>query len=1121
MKGIFKAIYNAITQSKKDLSAKSEGSEKVAEKLPSLVENQQVDRCRRILSYWLDFELFDVPEVPSANEKDLMSLTRDDFIETWQKKQPFLYQQERMELTEDSRLLVMFQCHWAGYLIEEDERSPNFKVPRTYLVAQAFIPTWHDESKQFVWCRSEEDQDLTVNLAVIRTLIRRCPPNAAKNMTLPEWVEARLESIETILEKQLQTSSVELFTTDSLYKCLNKINRELSVEFWPDEQSKQMLREQAQPMETQFAKQKSDYDKDKLISSKDGRVTFRWRFSYYPDGNEQQQLGPFFVDDLKHILSQLDKKEREGLSKPLQSYLLGNFEQKLLPEANGNGELYRGLTNRALNGRWPENPRFGLSMLQTVAVNVAKDVEENPVVAVNGPPGTGKTTLLKDVIADRFVTRTIKLLAMSEDKDWVSKAETSEWIMSQSMLVASSNNKAVENISKELPSMSNIHKEFADDICHFREVAPNGDWGLFCAVLGNSSNRKKFKVLLKNLKNHLKYGRDIFGLRLFVFNLKKGQGTSAKAVAMFLENLVNFRRILLLIADINQCHASKKYQGFFDAWKNSLEKLEKEDLSIEDVVNKWQQMTAEQYETALSAFEAFKKQWFARKLGDHHFQNKLKNVQEEFLGAKGQVSELFKAVNNGEFSNIGLDALGHLMNSDAYECLSDEDQAEAERRIHLSSPLGCEKLNHARSKMFIAALRLNEVLIEDVASQFEQYWDDLDQLIDGRLESNERVAHHQELWSVLFLFFPVVSTSLSSVENQFRQMQKKSGFGLVMVDESGQAVNYHVAGLLQRCRQAILVGDPIQLEPVVTLPGSLDRSLARDFLAISTEANVHTWEDDYLVSQSSAQIVADNAGRYMANIGQRKVGIPLLVHRRCSEPMFSIANKIAYDNRMILASGEYTWQAIQSGWIHVEEAAEDIKCQGYINNTEAKKAIELVQFLATHHPDMTKGGVYIITPFTLMKKEIASQWRVMAKNTQNHPWMIGAYGSEYTGEDVAKFANSNIGTVHTFQGKEASTVIICSAASRVRQKGGGITWVNSKPNLLNVAVTRSKHHLFVIGNVADWEDGTLSSELQGNGMQVYSGLESFKSQSASSFSENCTLEPQRGCKSIVSEFDFG
>ena len=60
-------------------------------------------------------------------------------------------------------------------------------------------------------------------------------------------------------------------------------------------------------------------------------------------------------------------------------------------------------------------------------------------------------------------------------------------------------------------------------------------------------------------------------------------------------------------------------------------------------------------------------------------------------------------------------------------------------------------------------------------------------------------------------------------------------------------------------------------------------------------------------------------------------------------------------------------------------------------------------------------------------------------------------------------AFTQIGTVHTFQGKEAHTVFFVPGLDDT--KTGAIQWLTSKPNILNVAVTRAKDRFIIIGDV--------------------------------------------------------
>ena len=64
------------------------------------------------------------------------------------------------------------------------------------------------------------------------------------------------------------------------------------------------------------------------------------------------------------------------------------------------------------------------------------------------------------------------------------------------MLIASSNNKAVENVSAELPALGAVAHDAAD-LRYFKPLADgllrSESWGAIAAVLGNSANRSAFK----------------------------------------------------------------------------------------------------------------------------------------------------------------------------------------------------------------------------------------------------------------------------------------------------------------------------------------------------------------------------------------------------------------------------------------------------------------------------------------------------------------------------------------------------------------------------------------------------------------------------------------------------
>lgn len=277
--------------------------------------------------------------------------------------------------------------------------------------------------------------------------------------------------------------------------------------------------------------------------------------------------------------------------------------------------------------------------------------------------------------------------------------------------------------------------------------------------------------------------------------------------------------------------------------------------------------------------------------------------------------------------------------------------------------------------------------------------------------------------------------------------------GWLVVDEAGQALPQAALGAIMRTQRSVIVGDPLQIEPVVPLPQNLTENICKSF---------GVDPDIYNAPSASVQTMADACSRFYTHIqdfsGERTVGMPLLVHRRCSEPMFSISNQIAYANKMVQA--KLPKESIiktclgNSCWIDIKGKSNNKWCPE--EGDEVLKLLEKLKDSCTELPDL-----YIITPFVI----VAENLRNIIKNSHVFDkWDC----------DVNSWVYDHVGTIHTVQGREAEAVIFVLGAPDISQKGAR-TWAGNRPNLINVAVSRAKECIYIIGNRTLWKKAGLFS----------------------------------------------
>ena len=837
----------------------------------------------------------------------------------------------------------------------------------------------------------------------------------------------------------------------------------------------------------------------------------------------------FFLDDLQLVLHHIERlKDNDKVLSYINSLNQDIEHYDLLKDTD---QMRKWYNPKVLPyGRWPS--KFNLSFMQQIAVNIAK---ENPkdIFSVNGPPGTGKTTLLKDIIANNIVERAAKFCERNQVNDIFKKVVgrdgTSFYytipsdIAVYGMLVLSSNNKAVENITLELPNISTIkagtngstlfNPEFSDqqvDLSCFakdekykyvkssevyftfladRLAESNTQWGLISARLGKKSNINTFMPALNVLSSDMSSimrmpsAQDAFegAKRQFQAQYKLVK-TLFAYVTTYEENTQSIQELKLKINQLQEEVVSideqlSKYDTLNDdlmqliEHKNCIESKLIEYNGKRSIFDKlwhatnWSILKAMGNPTLLSVIEeeTTKLQTVKDQLTALH---QLVNEHESIINRKDSLLADIKDIDGTikKAEKTQQEILGTIKSSskDSIHCFddialklmsSDEDRAEA----HTAFLYVCNYLNECRERLLYDALQLQKAVVMSDAFRknmqlLSQYW--------GSLSDRKKLQKNFDLDMIfpallnsLMIAVPVISSTFAAVERFLINCKSESSLGTIIIDEAGQASPHMLVGALFRAQKAIVVGDPKQIEPVQTVQDLFVEKIGGEGIG------------KYRSKELSVQSLADAQNLFAGIIknldgSESWVGCPLVIHRRCKDPMFTVANELSYGGFMInktIDSDDPIDPCKESCWITYDASNIEYSTgkDRYIQ-VQGQIAFELIQKLRARIAEFK--DIFIITPFTSVAHGFKTYMQSISDDIVN-----------WTDKDnKSGWLKDNIGTVHTFQGKEAKVVIYMLGCQSDGTANGAIKWVNA--NNVNVAFTRAKEYIYVIGDATKWAE---------------------------------------------------
>jgi very-short-patch-repair endonuclease len=263
-------------------------------------------------------------------------------------------------------------------------------------------------------------------------------------------------------------------------------------------------------------------------------------------------------------------------------------------------------------------------------------------------------------------------------------------------------------------------------------------------------------------------------------------------------------------------------------------------------------------------------------------------------------------------------------------------------------------------------------------------------------------------------------------------------FDYVIFDEASQVDLPSAAPALYRAKRAIVVGDPMQLTHVAGLTRDIDKGMAK-IHGLTEKKDIYPSKTRYcdISLYKSAENSLNHNPILLAN------------HYRSEDQIIALCNRAFYRGQLkIMTTLDYSRYPrilpLGAHWINCEGEVFKHPAGSRINQAEVRLVNEVFQDVLQKISG-TNLSIGVVTPYSRQQDAI-------------HEAI-----SQSTPAELLEKHNVKILTAHKFQGSEKD-IMIFSLVLTSRGNGNSDRWYNIYPQILNVALSRAKYLLYIVGD---------------------------------------------------------